>query len=80
MTTTTIRKKLMTYIAEADDKKIKGMYLLLEDEIEQESPEYSDAFKKELNRRYGYYKKGGKMVSATAANKEINSLLKKKLK
>ena len=33
MTTTAIRKKLMTYIAEADDKKIKGLYMLVEDEI-----------------------------------------------
>ncbi len=33
MTTTTIRKKLMTYIADADDKKVKGLYMLVEDEI-----------------------------------------------
>ena len=33
MTTTAIRKKLMTYIADADDKKVKGLYLLVEDEI-----------------------------------------------
>ena len=33
MTTTAIRKKLMTYIADADDKKIKGLYMLVEDEI-----------------------------------------------
>jgi len=33
MTTVTIRKKLHEFIADADDKKIKGMFLLLEDEI-----------------------------------------------
>jgi hypothetical protein len=33
MTTTAIRKKLMTYIADADDKKVKGLYMLVEDEI-----------------------------------------------
>lgn len=33
MTTTTIRKKLMTYIADADDKKVKGLYMLVEDEM-----------------------------------------------
>ncbi|MBN8876260.1 MAG: hypothetical protein J0I32_01820 [Sphingobacteriales bacterium] len=33
MTTAAIRKKLMTYIADADDKKVKGLYLLVEDEI-----------------------------------------------
>ena len=34
MTTVTLRKKLHEYIADADDKKINGMFLLLEDEIE----------------------------------------------
>ena len=33
MTTTAIRKKLITYIADADDKKVKGLYKLVEDEI-----------------------------------------------
>lgn len=36
MTTSTLRKKLINFIADADDKKIKGMYLLLEEEIEKE--------------------------------------------
>ena len=36
MTTTAIRKKLMNFIAEADDKKVKGMYMLFEEEIEKE--------------------------------------------
>jgi hypothetical protein len=40
MTTTAIRKKLMNFIADADDKKVKGMYMLFEEEIEKE-----DAFK-----------------------------------
>ena len=35
MTTTAIRKKLMIYIADADDKKIKGLYMLVEDDISQ---------------------------------------------
>jgi hypothetical protein len=33
MTTKAIRKQLMTYIADADDKKVKGLYMLVEDEI-----------------------------------------------
>jgi len=33
MTTTAIRKKLITYIADADDKKVKGLYMLVEDDI-----------------------------------------------
>lgn len=38
MTTETIRKKLHDFIADADDKKIKGMYLLFEDEINKKEP------------------------------------------
>ncbi|MEO7312026.1 MAG: hypothetical protein ABIX01_16610 [Chitinophagaceae bacterium] len=34
MTTTSIRKKLHDYIADTDDSKVKGMYLLLKTEIE----------------------------------------------
>ncbi len=37
MTTTAIRKKLITYIADADDKKVKGLYMLVEDEIAKKS-------------------------------------------
>lgn len=37
MTTTAIRKKLINYIADADEKKIKGLYLLVEDEITENS-------------------------------------------
>ena len=33
MTTAAIRKQLITYIADADDKKVKGLYMLIEDEI-----------------------------------------------
>ena len=36
MTTTTIRKKLMTYLADADDSKVKALYTLLAHEIEHE--------------------------------------------
>lgn len=33
MTATAIRKKLITYLADADDKKVKAVYSLFEDEI-----------------------------------------------
>jgi DNA polymerase III psi subunit len=36
MTNIAIRKKLMTYLADADDKKVKAIYTLFEDEINQE--------------------------------------------
>ena len=34
MTTSTIRKKLITYLADADDSKVKPLYILLERELE----------------------------------------------
>jgi hypothetical protein len=36
MTTLTIRQKLIRYLAEADDSKIKAIYTLLKNEIEEE--------------------------------------------
>jgi hypothetical protein len=33
MTTTAIRKKLMAYIAVADEKKVKGLYMLIENDL-----------------------------------------------
>jgi len=33
MTTAAMRKQLMAYLADADDKKIKGLYSLLEDNL-----------------------------------------------
>jgi hypothetical protein len=37
MTTLTIRQKLMTYLADADDSKIKAIYTLLETDIKDEN-------------------------------------------
>ena len=37
MTTLAIRKKLMTYLADAEDSKVKALYTLLEKEIQREN-------------------------------------------
>jgi hypothetical protein len=74
MTTVAIRKKLVDYLKVADDKKVKAMYALLEDEIEQEL-EYTPALKKQLDNAAAYYKRGGKMISATDAAKAIKKLV-----
>jgi len=37
MATLTIRQKLMTYLADADDSKIKAIYTLLESDIQDEN-------------------------------------------
>ncbi len=59
----------------ADDKKVKAIYALFEDEIEQDEIKYTEDFKKELDERHAYYKNGGKMISAAEANKQINKIL-----
>ena len=37
MTTTLIRKKLISYLENADEKKVKAVYTIFEDEINQEN-------------------------------------------
>lgn len=77
MSTTAIRQKLHNYLKVADDKKVKAIYTMIEEDIEKSAVEYTNDFKKELDRRYAYYKSGGKMVTAAAANKQIKEILKK---
>ena len=76
MRTTAIRQKLHQFIDTAEEKRVKAIFTLLEDEITQGELDYTDEFKKELDSRYAHYKSGGGMVSAPDANKQIRKLLK----
>lgn len=42
MTTSAIRKKLITYLADAEDSKVKAIYTLLEDNIRQDEMSFTD--------------------------------------
>ena len=53
------------------------MYALFEERIEQAGIEYTDEFKEELNKRYDYYKSGGKMITAEEANARIEKIIQK---
>ena len=75
MNTAAIRKKLSDYLKVADDKKIKAIYALVEDEIEQSELDYSDELKTELDKRFDDYKKGARRIGAGAAKKQINKIL-----
>lgn len=75
MTTVAIRKKLSDYLKVADDKKIKAIYALVEDDIEQPQLAYTDELKVELDKRFKTYKQGGKMVSAAESKKQVNKIL-----
>jgi hypothetical protein len=78
MDVATIRGKLHELIEQLEDKKIRALYTLLENQMEGEVVEYSAEFKKDLDRRYGYYKRGGEMVSAVKASRTISKTSKSK--
>lgn len=56
MTTTAIRKKLADYLKIADDKKVKAIYTMVEDEITTGENNWDANFIKELNRRSRQFK------------------------
>jgi len=51
MSTTEIRKKLVDYIREADDKKVKAIYTIVENEIQRDADIWTDEFLQELHKR-----------------------------
>lgn len=61
MTTNTIRKKLTNYIQEADPKKLKAIYTLVEQDVaQQEDEELDDELLVELDKR------SAEMIAGTA--------------
>lgn len=77
MTTTAIRKQLHSYLEVAEDKKVKAIYTMMEEEIKESAVEYTDEFKVELDKRYADYKSGkAKMVTAGESRKRIQKILK----
>jgi len=77
MTTAAIRQKLHSYLEVANDKKIKAIYTMVEEAIEESGVEYTEEFKAELDRRYAAYKNGSeKAVTSADSKKRIQKLLK----
>jgi hypothetical protein len=59
MTTLTIRKKLMAYLADADDSTVKAIYTLLKNEIkEEDSFKLSEEQLQILDRKHDLYLNG----------------------
>jgi hypothetical protein len=58
MTTSVLRKKLTEYLKVADDKKIKAIYTMVEDEIDTMANDWDEAFVKELNSRGKSFENG----------------------
>lgn len=77
MNSAAIKQKLHSYLEIADDKKIKAIYTMVEEAIEESGVAYTDEFKAELDRRHTAYKDGSeKPVTATESKKRIQKLLK----
>ncbi len=73
MSTASIRQKLYDYIRAAEDRKVKAIYTMLEEEIEEIYDHWNDnAFVAELEKRSADVKAGkSKTVSWEKAKAEI---------
>jgi putative addiction module component (TIGR02574 family) len=77
MTTAAIRQQLHNYLEVAEDKKVKAIYTMMEEEIKESAVDYTDEFKAELDRRYADYKRGkAKMLTAEESKKRVQKILK----
>ena len=79
MTTTTIRQQLHNYLEVADDKKVKAIYIMMEEEIKESAIEYIEEFKAELDQRQEDYKSGkSKIFTPVESKNRIAKILKTK--
>lgn len=77
MSTGAIRQKLHSYLERADDKKVKAIYAIMEDDIEQLAMEYTEEIKQELDKRDSDRKNGKtKLITASESRKRIQKIVK----
>ena len=77
MSVTSIKQKLHSYLEVANDKKLKAIYAIMENDINEKRFEYTEDLKKELDRRVESYQKGEeKIVSSSESQKRIQKILK----
>ena len=58
MSTIEIRRKLFDYIRDADDKKVKAIYTMVEDQIAAKNDIWTDEFVNEMNSRTADFESG----------------------
>lgn len=78
MNAVTIKEQLHNYLEIADDKKLKAIYVMVENEIIETSVTYSEEFKKDLDKRVNQYLGGDTMVTPTEMNKRLQRIRKKR--
>ncbi|MBI3720897.1 MAG: hypothetical protein HY252_20130 [Sphingobacteriales bacterium] len=70
MTAIALRKKLVDYLQVADEKKLKAIYTLLEDDIEQTGHISIEQYNKEIDEAEQEFK-NGEYISHEAMKKKI---------
>lgn len=81
MTVAAVREKLYDYIRVADDKKIKAIYTMLEDEMTEQLQWWNDnALTQELDSRYKAWENGSEKAYSLAEVEASIEQLKKRRK
>ena len=79
MTTSLIREKLVSYLKVADEKKVKAIYTMVEDEINTNENDWDNDFIKELEKRSKQFTEGkAKTYTWTETKKAATKSLKLK--
>lgn len=77
MSVTIIRQKLHSYLEVANDRKLKAIYAIMENDINEKRFEYTEDLKKELDSRVKSYLNGeAKLVSSSESKKRIQKILR----
>ena len=79
MSTSTIDKQINNYLPRLTIKQKKAVLTIVKTFAE-ETNDYSDDFKKELDSRYEEYINGGKLISEAEATKRIKKIINGKSK
>jgi len=58
MSSVEIKRKLFDYIRDADNRKVKAIYTMVEKEIQEDSTVWTDEFVKELDKRVTEFETG----------------------
>ena len=77
MTTTAIRQRLQEYIRFADEKKVKAIYTMIEEEVNSKQDIWTKEFVKTLDKRSAEME-SGKVKSSEDVLRKAESLLAKK--
>ncbi len=77
MTAKEMREKFHRFIETVEDKRLKAIFNLFENEIVEQEWDYTDEFKKELDLRYNHFINGGVLVSSDDAAQRTSELMKR---